>query len=169
MLGDAQRKELAAKLPPGASVKFGEKRSNRTYGLVEGGAALEPAQAVETLQSARWYDEAIIALAIEPTPADALPAIRNALFGAGGPAGVLECDVVSGAAIVEFAPSRILPSLVLNVADVELRRYRGTRIVNLLNPLPAAVMAQIASDGLHAAEITPERILETLLERPGAE
>ena len=137
--------------------------------MVEGTAALEPGEEDGALSGARWYDDAIIALAIEPTPADALPAIREALSGPGGPAGVLECDVSGGAAIVEFLPSRIAASLILNVADVELRRFRGYRKVTLLNPLPAEVTAKIAADGLQSAEITPERILEALLERTGAE
>jgi len=170
VLDDAQRKNLAAKLPGGASVTFAaEERWNRTYGLVEGIVALEPGEAAAAIASARWYDEAIIALAIEPTPADALPAIADALSGPGGPSGVLECAARDGAALVEFLPSRILPSLILNAADVELRRFRGYRTVRLLNPLPAEVMARIAADGLQAAEITPERILETLLEQAGAE
>lgn len=170
VLGDAQRKELAAELPAGASVHFSDDtRWKRTYGLVEGTALLEPGEAAGSLANARWYDDAIIALAIEPTPADALPAILEALSGPGGPAGVLECAVSGGAAIVEFLPSRITPSLILNVIDVELRRFRGYRSVALLNPLPAEVSAKIAADGLQASEITTQRILETLLEQAGAE
>lgn len=170
MLDDARRKKVAAELPDGASVKFGAReRWNRTYALVEGNAALEPDEAAAAIANARWYDEAIIALAIEPTPADALPAIANALSGPGGPSGVLECTAVEGAAIVEFLPSRILPSLILNVADVELRRFHGYRTVRLLNPLPVELTAKIAAEGLQAAEITPDRILETLLEQTGAD
>lgn len=170
VLDDAQREKLTAKLPSGASATFAaDARWARTYGLVEGSAALEPAEVASTLANARWYDEAIIALAIEPTPADALPAIANALTGPGGPSGVLECTPSRNAALIEFLPSRILPSLVLNAADVELRRFRGYRTVTLLNPLSVEVMAKIAADGLQAAEITTGRILESLLDHRGAE
>ncbi len=82
---------------------------------------------------------------------------------------MLECAAVSGVVIVEFQPARTLPSLILNLVDVELRRFHGYRQVTLLNPLPAEVAAQIAAAGLQAAEIAPDRILETLLEQSGVE
>ena len=137
-IDEAQRKKMAASLPSGASLKFGQSPSGarRTYALVEGPASLEAAEAEQSLPPARWYDEAIIALAIEPTPADALPAIERTLQGAGSPAGVLECTIASGSAIVEFRPALTSASLVLTLADVELRRFGGCRKVALLNPLP---------------------------------
>ncbi len=124
---------------------------------------------MQSFPSARWYDEAIIALAIEPTPADALPGIEAALQGDGSPAGVLECSIVPGAAIVEFRPAMISPSLILHLVDIELRRFHGYRTVALLNPLPSAVVAQVAAGGLQAPEIASDRILETLLEQSGVE
>jgi len=170
-MDEPQRKKMAASLPPGASVKFGESNAGtpRTYGLVEGPDTLDPAEAEAKSAQARWYDGTIIALAIEPTPAVALPAIERALGADGAPAGVSECTLAAGAAIVEFRPELTPPALVLDLVDVELRRFHGHRKVSLLNPLPAAVVAQIASAGLQAPEIAPGRILETLLEQSGVE
>ena len=170
-IDDAQRLKLAESLPKAVALKLGAAHTGakRTYGLVTGPASLEPAEVAQALPTVRWYDEAIIALAIEPTPADALPAIQNALSGEGGAAGVLECIAVSGMAIVEFQPLRTLPSLILTIADVELQRFHGYRKGTLLNPLPAELMAYVAAAGLQAAEIAPGRILETLLEQSGVE
>jgi len=170
-IDETQRKKMAASLPPGASLKLAQSHagSRRTYGLIEGPDSLEPAEAEASFPQAHWYDGTIIALAIEPTPADALPAIEGALGGDGKPAGVLECSIAAGTAIVEFRPESTPPALILDLADVELRRFHGYRKVSLLNPLPTPVVAQIASAGLQAPEITPGRILETLLEQSGVE
>jgi len=170
-IDESQRKKMAASLPSGASLKFGTSQPGvqRTYALVEGPATLEPAEAEPSLPRARWYHEAIIALAIEPTPADALPAIAGALQGDGSPAGVLECTIAAGLVIVEFKPELTSPSVILHLADVELRRFRGHRKVALLNPLPASVVAQVAAAGLQAPQIGADRILETLLEQSGVE
>ena len=170
-IDEAQRQTMAASLPSGASLNLGQSQSGarRTYALVEGPASLEPAEAERSFPQARWYDEAIIALEIEPTPADALPAIGGALGGGGSPAGVLECTIVAGSAIVEFRPALTSPSLILHLVDVELRRFHGYRKVTLLNPLPAWLVAQIAAAGLQAPEIASDRILETLLEQSSVE
>jgi hypothetical protein len=170
-IDDAQRRKISASLPAGASLKFGAAHAaaKRTYGLVQGPASLEPSEVEPAFSNARWYDEPIIALAIEPTPADALPAIENALAGAGGASGILDCTAVAGLVVVEFQPARTVPSLILNLVDVELRRFHGYRKVTLLNPLPAEVTAQIAAAGLQASEIAPDRILETLLEQSSVE
>ena len=167
----AQREKMTASLPSGASLKLGQPDAGarRTYALVEGPDSLEPAEAERSFPQARWYDGAIIALAIEPTPADALPAIEGALGGDGSPAGVLDCTVASGSAIVEFQPELTSPTLILDLVDVELRRFHGYRKVRLLNPLPASLVAHIASAGLQAPEIAPDRILEMLLEQSGVE
>jgi len=170
-IDETQRKKMAASLPPGASLKLGQSHAGarRTYGLVEGPDSLEPVEAEASFPQAHRYDGTIIALAIEPTPADVLPAIEGALGGDGAPAGVLECTIEAETAIVEFRPELTPPALVLDLVDVELRRFHGYRKVTLLNPLPAAVVAQIASAGLQAPEIAPGRILETLLEQSGVE
>lgn len=170
-IDETQRKKMAASLPSGASLNVAQSQAGirRTYGLVEGPASLEPAEAEAGLAQAKWYDGAIIALAIEPTPADALPAIEAALSGDGMPAGVLDCAISGGSVVVEFRPELTSPALVLDLADVELRRFHGWRKVALLNPLPVSLVAQIASAGLQAPEIAVDRILESLLEQSGVE
>ncbi len=162
---------MSAYLPGGSSLQFGAPYApgGRTYGLVQGPASVEPDAAAQALSGARWYEETIIALAIEPTPVDALPAIAAPFSPDAGVAGVLECTVLEKSIVVEFQPARAAPSLILNLADVELRRFHGYRKVTLLNPLPAEIIALIAASGLQAAEIGPDRILETLLEQSGVE
>ncbi len=96
-------------------------------------------------------------------------AIAGAFSADAGVAGVLECTVLADIFVIEFEPARTMPSLILNIADVELRRFHGYRKVTLLNPLPADILAQIAASGLQASEIAPDRILETLLEQSGVE
>lgn len=130
---------------------------------------MEPAETAQALPDARWFEEAVIALAIEPTPGDALRGIAGAFSAAGALAGVLDCAVFADGVVIEFQPAKTAPSLVLHVVDVELRRFHGYRKVRLLNPLPAEVLAQVAASGLQASEIGPERILETLLEQSGVE
>ncbi len=165
------QRKMSASLPGGSSLQFGAPyaAAGRTYGLVQGPASLEPAEVAKTLPGARWYEETIIALAIEPTPGDALRAIAGAFSAGGGVAGGLDCAVLADSVVIEFAPARTMPSLVLKIVDVELRRFRGYRKVTLLNPLPPEVVALVAADGLQAAEIAPGRILETLLEQTGVE
>jgi hypothetical protein len=161
---------MSASLRGGSSLQFGAPYApaGRTYGLVQGPASAEPDEAAQALPGARWYEETIIALAIEPTPAEALPVIAEAFSSDAGVAGVVECAALNGRIVVEFQP-RTAPSLILNLADVELRRFHGYRKVTLLNPLPPEVFAQIAASGLQASEIAPDRILETLLEQSGVE
>jgi len=98
-----------------------------------------------------------------------LPAIGAAFSGGAGLAGVLDCALQAESVVIEFQPSRTTPALVLNIVDVELRRFRGYRTVTLLNPLPTEILAHIAAGGLQASEIAPDRILETLLEQSGVE
>jgi hypothetical protein len=170
IIDDVTRQKMSASLPGGSSLQFGVPYApaGRTYGLVQGPASAEPDDVAHALPGARWYEGTIIALAIEPTPAEALPAIAGAFSSDAGVAGVLECTVLDRGIIVELQ-SRAAPSLILNLADVELRRFHGYRKVTLLNPLPPEVFAQIAASGLQASEIAPDRILETLLEQSGVE
>jgi hypothetical protein len=168
--GVTQRK-ITASLPGGSSLQFGVPYApaGRTYGLVQGPPSVEPAEAAQALAGARWYEETIVALAVEPTPAEALPAIAAAFSADAGLAGVVDVEVCAESIVIEFQPSRTAPSLVLNLADVELRRFHGYRKVTLLNPLTSEVLAKIAATGLQAPEIAPDRILETLLEQSGVE
>ena len=51
--------------------------------------------------------------------------------------------------------------------DTELQRFASGRTAELLAPLPEAIAAQIAAEGLQTPEIASNRVLETLLERMG--
>jgi hypothetical protein len=163
--GEALQRRIAAALArDGIRIDFGPPHSlPRTYALIEGPAGADPVE-VERFADGRWYGEAIIALAIEPTPADALPALLRALNGPGRPAGVCDCQIAGTQLLVEMQPSLTQPGLVLRIVDVELRRMNGSRRVKLLSPLPAELVARIAAAGLQAPEIAPNRILESLLE-----
>lgn len=136
---------------------------SRTYALVEGPEGVDPAEVAQRIPDARWYDAAIIALAIEPLPADALPHLARALGGPGAPAGICECTVLGPQLILEFRPDVTHTELILRIIDVELRRFGGSRRTQLLTPLPMAAAAAIAAGGLQAAEIASDRILESLL------
>ncbi len=150
------RAGLAARFGPASEL-------SRTYVLLEGTRDTDPAQYEQAVPDALWYDEAIIAIAIEPAPADALPELHAALGGAGAPAGVAACDIIGGRLVVEVRPSVTQPMLLLQIVDLELRRRHGYRRTQLLAPLPMELMARIAALGLQAPEIAPDRILESLL------
>ncbi len=135
----------------------------RVYALIEGPESVDPAQFAQSVPNAKWYDAAIIALAIEPLPADALPQLADALSGPGAPAGICACETVGERLVLEFRPDVTPPALVNGIIDVELRRYGGTRRVALLCPLPTALLAEVAAEGLQAPEVATDRILESLL------
>jgi hypothetical protein len=141
-------------------------RVGRTYALLEA-QRRATAGPVRDETGAKLYETAIIALAVYPTPVEALPALRDAFCGAGRPTGVLECSVRGEGAVIEWDPQRCSAALVSALVDVELRRFGGARTAELLSPLPQTLLARIVADGLGAPEITPDRILETLLHRAG--
>lgn len=169
--GDALQRRIAAALArDGVRLEFGPQHSlERTYVLVQGPAGADPVDLEQSFPEGRWYGEAIIALAIEPEPPDALPDLLRALDGPGRPAGICNCDIEGTCLVVEFLPSLTQPALVLRIVDVELRRTRGYRRVELLSPLPVEVLARVAADGLQAKEIATDRILESLLESANVE
>ncbi|HET6895092.1 MAG TPA: hypothetical protein VFH72_06890 [Candidatus Baltobacteraceae bacterium] len=135
----------------------------RTYALVEGPPGVDPVQLKQRIPDARWYDAPIIALAIEPLPADALPVLARALGGSGAPAGVCECTEAGTHLIVEFRPDVTPAALLVRIIDVELRRYGGARRTHLLTPLDVRSAASVAAAGLGAHEIASDRVLESLL------
>lgn len=162
---DALQARIASKLTrEGVSLRFaGSPSLGRTYVLVEGPQSVDPAELQAAMPDARWYPDAIIALAIEPAPADALPRLADALGGAGAPAGICSCEVLDGRILLEFRPQVTQASLLVRIAEVELRRFSGYRRTELLSPLPIDVIAQVTADGLQAAEIDSNRILESLI------
>jgi hypothetical protein len=111
------------------------------------------------------YDRAVIALAVFPAAAQALPSLLDALGGPGRPAGVLACRPCAGGVVVEWDPARTGAGLVLGLIDVELRRFGGVRTIEVLSPLPAELVARIAAEGLAAPQIEPNKILELRLDR----
>lgn len=143
--------------------------ASRTYALVEGPQGVDPAQIEQLVPDGTWHGEAIIALAIEPTPEDALQTLARALGGDGAPAGVCGCDVQGSRLLIEILPSVTHPALILRIVDVELARFAGHRRTELLAPLSRDVAALVAAGGLQAPEIDRDRILETLLERAHVE
>lgn len=160
---EALQDRVGALARDGVRVRAGSAAVGRTYALVEGPQAVDPAEVAQRIPDARWYDAAIVALAIEPQPADALPHLAQALGGPGAPAGIVDCAVLGSQLVVEFRPDVTHADLILRIIDVELRRFGGSRRTSLLTPLPTWVAAAIAARGLQAPEIAPDRILEPLL------
>lgn len=140
-------------------------RFGRTYAAIESAVPVRADVLLRGLPGATLFDGAVIALAIEPTPADALPMLTTAVGGPGGPAGVKTAEPVSAALVVEFSAERSPARFVLDIVDLELRRFGGHRHVELLTPAPAEWLARAASEGLGAPDIDTSRILEALLER----
>jgi hypothetical protein len=165
-----QTRVAAALSHDGVHVRFGaEHRFPHRYALIEGPEGIDPAELRERVADAHWYDEAVIALAIEPAPQDALPQLLHALSGPGAPAGICGVRSTEDAIIVDIRPLVTQPSFVLRIVDVELERFHGYRRTHLLSPLPPDAIARIAAVGLQAPEISPDRILEALLERAHVE
>jgi hypothetical protein len=134
--------------------------TGRTYALVE---TPEP---IELGGSGTAYGRAIIALAVTPRPPEAFPALLDALGGSGRPGGVLGADRIGDELALEWDPTLSPASLVMAVLDAELRRFAGSRVTRSLAPLPVSLSAAVAADGLGAAEIAADRVLETYLGAP---
>jgi hypothetical protein len=140
--------------------------SNRTYGLIElpQGA---PAARTVVHEPVTVFETPIIALAVSPSVPEALPLLVEAFGGPGRPDGILSCEASNGRVILEWNPARTKTALVFSVLDAELRRFASGRTAQLLAPLPEAIAAQIAAEGLETPEIASNRVLETLVERMG--
>jgi len=143
----------------GSAIWRVSERAGRTYASIELPDTSDGAVLREGAGST-VYDKPVIALAVFPAVPEALPALRDALDGPGRPAGILACRPCEGGAIVEWDPEITGAELVLNLIDVELRRFASGRRSELLAPLPPALAASIAARGLQTPQITPERILE---------
>lgn len=126
----------------------------RTYALVEG---------VDTAFLPEM-GPAIIALAVCPSVAEALPRVEEALGGPGRPAGIRSCERVGNAIVAEWDLNVTSARTVLNLCDIELARFHSGRVNTLLTPLSDASWAKIASEGLNAPEIAPNRVLEVLIQ-----
>lgn len=114
------------------------------------------------------YDASVIAIAVFPSVVEALPRLADALGGPGRPAGVRGCEACGGDGVAIEWDLEVTPAaVVLGLVDVELARFAAGRTAELLSPLPPAWIARIAADGLRAPEISPDRMLETLVQRAG--
>jgi hypothetical protein len=138
----------------------------RAYALVEGCEANAAADLAST-ERITVFETAIIALAVFPSAPEALRGLGEALGGPGRPAGIVATESSDGGIIVEWDLDRTPAAIVLGLIDVEVRRFRAGRRTELLTPLPLAWWTRIASDGLAAPEIAPDRVLEALLEQNG--
>lgn len=169
---DAELDESTMKALEHASSAFGgsvrtrfSERFGRSYTAIDASQPVPAEALLQAIPSAALFDDGVIALAIEPMPTDALPDLAHALGGRGGPSGVRSAERVGDALIVEFSADHNPARFVLDIVDVELRRYNGHRRVELLTPAPAQWLARIAAEGLSAPEIDESRILEALLGR----
>lgn len=131
--------------------------TGRAYALVETPEPFEPAVGTA-------YAGAIIALAVTPRPSEACPPLLESLGGDGRPSGMLTCERLGDEVVLEWDPGRTRASLVMALIDAELARFRGTRVARALAPMPDAVLAAVAADGMDAPEIAPDRFLETYIE-----
>ncbi|HTU70880.1 MAG TPA: hypothetical protein VMF11_11235 [Candidatus Baltobacteraceae bacterium] len=135
----------------------------RTYGLVER-AGDACAAAIREATGAVIFERPIIALAVYPSVPEALPLLLHALGGPGRPDGVLACEAHGAGVIVEWDMDRSALEVVLGLVDIEINRFHARRVNALLTPLPLRWWTAIAASGLHAPEITPDRVLEEALE-----
>lgn len=145
-------------------------RAQRTYALLrcDGESSPDRIQAAVASCAVDLYGAPVIALAVYPSVAEALPQLLEAFSGTGRPAGMRSCQpCAGGGAALEWDLALTPASLVLDLIDTELARFRCGRINELLTPLPPEWTARIAADGLRTPDISPERTLETLLERAG--
>jgi hypothetical protein len=138
-------------------------RARRTYALLEAPDGSDFAALAAS--GATLYDRPVIALAVFPALAEALPGLLEALGGAGRPVGVLACDARADGAIVEWDPAVSDVRVVLGLIDLELARLRGGRIVEVLAPMPGALVAMVAAQGLEAPQISAQRVLEFRIDR----
>lgn len=135
----------------------------RSYALIESANPVD-ARSILSVSGGQAYASAVIALAVSPAVAQALPRLEEALGGPGRPSGVFACHRFPGGAVIEWDPEVSSTALVMGLIDVELRRFASGRTAQLLGPLPKSVIAKIASEGLQAPEIRLDRVLEALVD-----
>ena len=134
----------------------------RAYALIEE-ADEGCVRALRERCGAAFLERPVIALAVVPSVREALPEIRNALAGPGGPIGIRSCEMSGDAIVLEWDLELTAADVVLGLADAELARFRAARVNELLSPLSLDWISRIAAMGLGAPEIAPDRVLEALL------
>ena len=165
-LDDARRAAIedAVKRESGKIVWRTSEAAGRSYALLELPDGYDRT-ALRAVPGAAAYDGPIIALAVFPAVAEALPALVEALGGPGRPAGVLGCHPCTGGAIVEWDPGVTEPRVVLGLIDIEVGRFGSGRVAELLSPMPRALAAKVAASGLQAPQIELQRILDLRINR----
>ncbi|HEX3457507.1 MAG TPA: hypothetical protein VHR97_06080 [Candidatus Baltobacteraceae bacterium] len=158
---DKQRHALeeAARRGGGHAIWRSSAAAGRSYASIalpnpEAGAS------IATPAGTTLYEKAVIALAVFPASAEALPPLLDAFAGDGRPAGILACRAIPNGVVVEWDPSATGACLVTSLIDAELGRFACGRTSELLSPLPPEVITAIAAEGLQAEQIVPERVLE---------
>jgi hypothetical protein len=168
IVGDATRERVDAQLAVqgGSAIWRTSAATGRSYALLELPGRPDIA-GIAGAAGAKIYETPIIALAVFPGVREALPPLLGALGGPGRPAAILSCDPCEGGVILEWDPQRASAGPILGLVDVELRRFNSGRTAELLAPLPSVWIARIAADGLQAPQVTPERVLESLMDQAG--
>jgi len=138
--------------------------AGRSYALLEVPERAD-AEPIRVATEGAPYDRAVIALAVFPAVPEALPYLIEALAGSGRPEGVLAAHPCARGLVLEWDPERTRARVVVGLVDVELQRFASGRTAEVLSPLPPAIVAKIAAEGLEAPQIDPGRILELRTER----
>jgi hypothetical protein len=160
--GEMQHMHAAA-ASRGGSIEWGlHPHFGRAYALINGEHA-ECFGAMRDECRAVVFKTPVIALAVFPSVAEALPSIVEALTGPGRPGGIIACDRLDHGVVIEWDLDRTAASVVLGLIDTELDRFHAGRVNMLLSPLPLEWWTRIASEGLRAPEIAPDRVIENLL------
>ena len=110
-------------------------------------------------------ESAIIALAVNPSTPEALPLLVEAFAGAGRPSGVLGCERRDGGVVITWDLKLTKASTILALVDAELARFHASRVCEVVSPLSIEAVALIAAEGLGAAEIVADRILDVRLDQ----
>jgi hypothetical protein len=163
-LDGAQRAAIDAVIARSGGTSSWRMAAGRSYALLDVPDAYDAGD-LRALFRGTVYDRPVIALALFPAVEEALPMLREALMGAGRPAGILASYACDRGVVVEWDPAITEARLVLALADVELQRFGSGRVAELLSPLPPATAAAIAASGLQAPQVEPHHILELGIER----
>lgn len=159
-LDDAKRSSIgdAVRRAGGTATWRSSATAGRSYALLEFPDRYDAAE-IAAASGGTVYERPVIAVALFPEVAEALPSLLEALGGRGRPAGVLACSACPGGAIVEWDPSVTGAQLIVAIVDLELARFRSGRVTELLSPLPPALVAAVAAGGLQAPQIDLRRVL----------
>jgi len=147
----------------GAKVtSWGVAGASRTYARLRLTATTD-VERVRAAIDARIDEPALTVLQVVPRESERLPALLEALAGAGRPAGIVEAGICDGGLCVELDERATPLRFLVDIIDVELAPAPGRRIVALL-PLDDASLTAFASATLAAPEIDGSRLVERYVE-----